>query len=455
MLSSFLLMGKAAMTGNKGQGVIPKFVFPRDRQAIEERLRAAETLEAKRLRAVEKIIEQVRREGDRALLELTERFDGIRLQAGDLRVPPARLKAAWQALSPEQRRVLSLAKRRIEAFHRRQRRRSWTLRDRLGSRLTQRYQSLACVGVYVPGFLAALPSTVLMNAVPAKVAGVERLVMVTPPPRNPEAGHAIFAAAHLCGINEVYQIGGAQAIAALAFGTETIPRVDKVVGPGNIYVTLAKRLLYGRIDIDSMAGPSEILVLADSSANPAFVAADMISQAEHGPDSVAICVHCAGAAFEDRLVAALEEQIASAPRRGHIRKSLKANGAIIRTATLDQAIELANRRAPEHLAVMTRRPRQVAARCRNAGSIFVGPWTPEAIGDYTAGTNHTLPTSGTARFFSPLSVDDFVRFTNVVEMTARGVARLGPPTITFAEMEGLFGHAAAVKVRMKVLGPKR
>jgi histidinol dehydrogenase len=429
--------------------ILPRFVYPRDRRAIERQIESAGALEARRLRRVEKIIERVRRGGDRAVLELTERFDGVRLRRGDLRVPQERLAAAWRALSPNERAAMSLAQRRIERFHRRQRRRSWTLRDEFGSRLTQRYQPLACVGVYVPGFLAALPSSVLMNAIPAKVAGVERLVMVTPPPRDPEAGRAVFAAAHLCGIAEVYQVGGAQAVAALAFGTETIPRVDKVVGPGSAYVTLAKRLLYGRIDIDSMAGPSEILVLADGSADPALVAADMISQAEHGPDSVAWCIHCADRSFEERVLAALEAQTASAPRRDHIRKSLRANGAIIRAATLDEAIELANRRAPEHLAVMTRRPRAVAARLRNAGSLFVGPWTPEAIGDYTAGTNHTLPTGGTARFFSPLSVDDFVRFSNVVEMTPRGVARLGPPTITFAEMEGLFGHAEAVRVRMR------
>jgi len=440
------------MARRNKSNLVPRFVYPRDSQAIERRLESAEMIEAKRLRTVEKIIEQVHRGGDRALLDLTQRFDGVRLRRGDLRVPPERLEAAWRSLAPAERSVFLLAKRRIERFHRRQRRRSWTLHDTLGSRLTQRYQPLACVGIYAPGFLAALPSSVLMNAIPAKVAGVKRLVMATPPRRDPEAARAIFAAAHLCGISEVYQIGGAQAIAALAFGTETIPRVDKVVGPGSAYVTLAKRLLYGRIDIDSMAGPSEILVLADNSARPDFVAADMISQAEHGPDSVAWCIHCANDSFESRLVAALEEQIASARRRDHIRKSLRMNGAIVRTATLDQAIELANRRAPEHLAVMTRRPRRVAAQLRNVGSIFIGPWTPEAIGDYTAGTNHTLPTGGTARFFSPLSVDDFVRFSNVVEMNPRGVARLGPPTITFAEMEGLFGHAEAVRIRLRKLG---
>ncbi|MCX8036421.1 MAG: histidinol dehydrogenase [Candidatus Sumerlaeia bacterium] len=431
--------------------IVTILVFPRDRVQIEARLRSAETLEARRLRAVEAIIERVRREGDRALLELTRQFDGVRLSASQLRVPPAELEAAWRALPPADRRVLQLAKRRIEAFHRRQRRNSWTLRDTLGSRLTQRYQPLECVGIYVPGFLAALPSTVLMNAIPARVAGVARLVMATPPARSVGAACAIFAAAHLCGIREVYQVGGAQAIAALAFGTATIPRVDKVVGPGNIYVTLAKRLLYGRIDIDSMAGPSEILVLADSSARPAFVAADMISQAEHGPDSAALCIHCADAAFSQQIVSALEEQTAAAPRSGHIRKSLAAHGAIIQTETLEQAVGLANARAPEHLAVMTRRPRAVAKRLRNAGSIFVGPWTPEAIGDYTAGTNHTLPTGGTARFFSPLSVDDFLRFCNVVELTRRGVECLGPPTIRFAEMEGLHGHAQAVRERLKEL----
>lgn len=435
--------------GHEKIDMIPRYIYPRQRKAVEAYLRTAAALEATQLRAVERIVEQVRRQGDQALLALSERFDGVRMRRGDLRVPSARLERAWQSLSACERRTFSLAKRRIEAFHRHQRRRSWTYRDNLGSRLTQRYQALRCVGLYVPGFLAALPSSVLMNAIPARLAGVERLVMATPPQRDPETARPILAAAHLCGIDEVYQVGGAQAVAALAFGTETVPCVDKVVGPGNIYVTLAKRLLYGRIDIDSMAGPSEILVLADDSADPELVAADMISQAEHGPDSAALCVHCADATWEAGLLAALEEQVARAPRQKHIRQSLEAVGAIIRTATIEQAIELANRRAPEHLAVMTRAARRVAGRLRNAGSIFVGRWTPEAIGDYTAGTNHVLPTGGTARFFSALSVDDFVRFTNVVELTARGVEKLGPATVDFAEIEGLYGHAEAVRIRMR------
>jgi len=437
------------MVKRKKTTIVPRFVFPRDRKAIEERLAAAAALEAKRLGAVERIVERVRRDGDRALVELAEKFDGVKLRKGDLRVAPEHLDEAWKSLTPAQRRAFSLAKRRIERFHRRQIRRSWTLRDELGNRLTQRYRPLAAVGIYVPGFMAALPSTVLMNAIPAKVAGVERIAMATPPPRDPEAGRPILAAARLCGISEVYLVGGAQAVAAFAFGTETIAPVDKVVGPGNIYVTLAKKLLYGRIDIDSMAGPSEILVIADETADPAFVAADMISQAEHGRDSSALCIHCAGAAFEDRLEAALEEQVAAAPRSKLIRKSLASCGAVIRTRSLDEAIALADRRAPEHLAVMTRRPRAVASRLRNAGTIFVGPWTPEAVGDYTAGTNHVLPTGGTTRFFSPLSVDDFVRFTNVVELSGKGLEKLGPPTVTFAETEGLFGHAEAVRIRLE------
>ena len=431
--------------------IIPRFVYPRQRAAVERYLESAETLDAGKMRAVERIVEQVRRDGDKALLALSRRFDGVALRRAQLRVPPPRLEEAWTTSTPRERRTFSLAKRRIEAFHRHQRRRSWAYRDTLGNRLTQRYQPLACVGIYVPGFLAALPSSVLMNAIPARVAGVERLVMATPPQRDPETARPILAAAHLCGIEEVYQVGGAQAVAALAFGTETIPRVDKVVGPGNIYVTLAKRLLYGRIDIDSMAGPSEILVLADDTADPALVAADLISQAEHGPDSAAICIHCAGVDWEKALLAQLEEQVARAPRQAHIRRSLAAVGAIIRTDTLDQAVEIANRRAPEHLSVVTRRARQVAARLRHAGTIFVGRWTAEAIGDYTAGTNHILPTGGTARFFSALSVDDFVRFTNVVELTPRGVEQLGPPTIDFAEIEGLCGHAEAVRIRMEKL----
>jgi len=430
--------------------VIRRFVYPRDRQAIARFFDMARSHDARDVRHVEKIIEAVRRGGDRALIDLTRRFDGVQIRKGDLRVAPEKLEAAWRALGPQQRRVLSLAKRRIERFHRRQRRRSWTLRDGLAC-LTQRYQPLESVGIYVPGFLAPLPSTVLMNAIPATIAGVRRLVMVTPPPRDPDSAQIIFAAAHLCKIHEVYQVGGAQAVAALAFGAETLPRVDKVVGPGGVYVTLAKRLLYGRIDIDSLAGPSEILVLADQSAEPAWVAADMISQAEHGPDSAALCIHCADELFEDCLLAALSRQTSSAPRRGHIGKSLRSNGAIIRTATLEQAVELANQRAPEHLAVMTRRPRRAAAQILNAGTIFVGPFSPEAIGDYTAGTNHTLPTGGAARFFSPLSVDDFMRFCNVVEITRRGIERLGPATIAFAEMEGLFGHAEAVRIRRKSL----
>jgi len=439
--------------------LLPVLEYPRDLKKIDRLFASAGESDPKVLAAAAEIIEGVRRRGDRALLAYTKKFDGVALDGpGALRVAPRRLAEAWSRLKPDLQRALRLARNRIEAFHRRQRRETWTLRDPLGLTLTQRWAPLRRVGVYVPGGLAAYPSTVLMNVIPAQVAGTPQVAAVTPPPRAGVFNEATLAALHLCGVNEVYQVGGAQAVAALAFGTPTIPRVDKVVGPGNAYVAAAKRLLYGVIDIDSIAGPSEALILADDSAPLAWVAADLLSQAEHSDDAQALAALIGPAGAPDRVSALLREietRVAASPRAAILRRSLRARGAIVRVADAEAAIALAERKAPEHLEILTRHPAELARRIACAGSIFLGMHTPETMGDYIAGPNHTLPTGGTARFASALSVDDFMRMTQIVETSPRAFRALAGPTITLAEAEGLTAHAETVRVRLEPAAPRK
>ncbi|MBN1515848.1 histidinol dehydrogenase [Candidatus Sumerlaeota bacterium] len=418
------------------------------RQA-EKFLSYASTGDDRRESAVKTILGGVRKSGDKAVIEFTRKFDGVTLKPSQFRMPQSRLRECWDELAPDQRKAMKLAAQRIKAFHVRQKRRSWTLSDKIGARITQRVLPLDSVGICVPGGLAPLPSTVLMCAIPAKAAGVRRIVMITPPPREGRLNTANFAAAWLAGVDEVYQIGGAQAVAALAYGTKTIPRVDKIVGPGNVYVALAKRLLYGVINIDSVAGPSEILVIADKKSNPAFVASDLLSQAEHDPDAIPICVFIGSQSGAQAIADEVLRQTQNAPRKAVIRQSLKKSGAILRVKTRAEAVALTEKRAPEHLSIQTERPRELAAAIHNAGSIFIGPWTPESVGDYTVGANHVLPTGGTARFFSPLSVDDYMTHSQLIECGRKGLERLGAATIEMAEMEGLHAHAEAVRVRLK------
>jgi histidinol dehydrogenase len=395
---------------------------------------------------VRRIIADVRRRGDRGLLEWTLRLDGVRLSPARLEVPASDLVAAFGDLPRAARRDLRLAAQRIRAFHVRQRERSWSFRDGTGARLGQRITPLERVGVYVPGGRAAYPSTVLMTVVPARVAGVDEILAVSP--AGPE-GHptVILAACHIAGVDRLFRCGGAQAVAALAWGTRTIPRVDKVVGPGNVYVATAKRLCYGRIDIDSIAGPSEVLVIADGSADAVVVAADMLAQAEHDPMAASVCL-TPDARLASAVVVALREQLAALPRRETAAKSLETYGAVVVTRNLDEAVALSNRLAPEHLELQVRNPERWVDALRHAGAIFVGQHTPEAFGDYLAGPNHVLPTGGTARWASPLGVYDFVKRTSMLEATPKTLARLGPSIERLAALEGLDAHGRAVAKRL-------
>ncbi|NOY45326.1 MAG: histidinol dehydrogenase [Deltaproteobacteria bacterium] len=398
--------------------------------------------------AVREILEAVAREGDEALCRYTARFDGLELAPGDLRIPEADLKAAWHGLPVEDREALALAEERIRAFHERQRPASWFC-DEDGVVLGQRVTPLDAVGVYVPGGTAAYPSSVFMNAVPARVAGVGRVVMVTPTPGGRVNPH-VLAAAWLAGVREVYRIGGAQAVGALAFGTATVPRVDKVVGPGNIYVATAKRLVYGRVDIDMVAGPSEILVVSDGSGEPAWIAADLLSQAEHDPWATAALV-TTDEGFARAVAREVETQLARLPRAETARKSWEDRGALLVVPSLEAACEVANRVAPEHLELAVERPWDLLGRIRHAGAVFLGHHTPESLGDYLAGPNHVLPTAGTARFFSPLGVEDFVKRSSVLSFSPAALARLADPVMRIARIEGLEAHARAVGKRLEKL----
>jgi histidinol dehydrogenase len=404
-------------------------------------------------RTVRRIVASVARGGDRALLAWTARLDGVRLTRSTLRVPADDLAAAFRDLPSRVRADLSLAARRIRVFHARQRERSWTFRDTAGARLGMRVQPLARVGVYVPGGRAAYPSTVLMTALPARVAGVDEVVAVSPAgPR----GHlpVVLAACHLAGVDVLYRVGGAQAVAALAYGTESIARVDKIVGPGNVYVATAKRLVFGQVDIDSIAGPSEVLILADASADPAAIAADMLAQAEHDPLAAAVCI-TTSRPLAGRVATALDVQLARLPRRAIAARSLARFGAIVTVRTRGEALALTNRLAPEHLELCVANPRRWLARVRNAGAVFMGVGAPEAFGDYLAGPNHVLPTGGTARFASPLGVWDFQKRTSVIEAGRTTLARLGPPVARLARLEGLEAHARAVEMRLGDDGGRR
>ena len=392
------------------------------------------------------IVGAVRRRGDRAVLEYTQRFDGVALTPASLRVPPDALRAAAAELPAPVRAALRLAARRIRAFHSHQRQASWRYRDASGLVLGQQITPLHRVGVYVPGGHAAYPSSVLMNVIPARVAGVDEVIMVSPAGRD---GHApaVLAAAHIAGASAVYRIGGAQAVAALAYGTRTIPRVDKIVGPGNAFVQAAKRQVYGVVDIDATAGPSEVLVIADASAKAAYVAADLLAQAEHGSgDECALLL-----TPSQRLAAAVQAEIArqvpALPRRAAILRVLRRRGALVIVRDLEEAVELAEQIAPEHLELHVRNPTQLARRIRNAGAIFTGPFAPAPLGDYVAGPNHVLPTGGSARFFSPLGTYHFVKRTNIVGGSAAALRRLGPAVETLAALEGYEAHAAAIRIR--------
>jgi histidinol dehydrogenase len=397
------------------------------------------------------ILDDVKRRGDAAVIDYTERFDRLDLTAAPMRIAPAEIAEAARACDGETLAALRFAAERIEAYHRRQIPEDFSYEDAAGVRLGARWRPLAAVGLYVPGGTAAYPSSVLMNAIPAKVAGVERLVMVVPSPDgvlNP----LVLAAAALVGLDEVYRIGGAQAVAALAYGTETVAPVDKIVGPGNAYVAAAKRHVFGMVGIDTIAGPSEILVVADGNNDPAWIAADLLSQAEHDASAQAILI-TNDDRFGDAVEQAIDAHLTLLPRQSIAGESWRAHGAIITVASWDEAVSLVDRLAPEHLEVALENAEDFAARVRNAGAIFLGRFTPEAVGDYVGGPNHVLPTARTARFASGLGVMDFLKRTSLLACDASSLASLGPAAITLARAEGLDAHALSVALRLNV--PRR
>ncbi len=398
-------------------------------------------------RRVSEIVTAVREKGDAALLDFTQRFDRVALTAPELLVTPEEFAAAERAVGEATRRSLRYAAERIERFHRECAPRSWRMEDANGSRLGQEVRPLDRVGVYVPGGRAAYPSTVLMTVVPARVAGVREIVLVSPPAADKSLNAAVLAAARIAGVTVAYRVGGAQAVAALAYGTETIPRVDKIVGPGNIYVALAKAQVFGDVGIDMVAGPSEVLVVADDSAAAAFVAADLLAQAEHDPMARAVLL-TPSSALRDAVAAELERRLAALPRRAIAGAALDRHGALVLTASLEEAVELANRLAPEHLELQVRDPEGLLGRVRHAGAVFLGRHTPEVVGDYVAGPNHVLPTGGTARFSSALSTEDFVTRLSVIEYSREGLAEAGPHVAELSRVEGLDGHGAAAAVRI-------
>ncbi|MBX7245702.1 MAG: histidinol dehydrogenase [Candidatus Sumerlaeaceae bacterium] len=423
--------------------------YPQDLRAIEKAFSRSEGGDPKVEKIVAGVISAVRRRGDAALQEYTAKFDGKRILAAKLRVDPKVCAAAWRRLPSETKAALEFACDGIENFHRRQLRNGFVLKS-AGARLEQRIRPLRRVGVYVPGGRAAYPSTMLMNVIPAQVAGVREIIVATPPVQGKPEDFAPFAAAHLLGVSDrIYQMGGAQAVAAMAFGTKSVPKVDKVVGPGNAFVAAAKRLLYGTIDIDSVAGESEVLIIADDTARPDFIAADLLAQAEHTGGETVVLVGI-GARFDFEAVGKeLAAQLKTAPRRAQASKSLRNGGIFIRVRTRDEAAEVANLKAPEHMEILTKVPAKIADKVDNVGAVFLGPYTPEPIGDYVAGPNHVLPTGGTARFFSPLGVDDFLKASNVLEFDRAGFDRAAGHVITLAETEGLSAHAEAIRVRQR------
>ena len=392
------------------------------------------------------IIADVRRRGDAALIDYTTRFDRLALTPATLRIPAAEIDAAVAACDAETVAALELAAARITDYHRRQKPEDLDYRDPVGVRLGHRWTAVEAAGLYVPGGTAAYPSSVLMNALPAKVAGVERLVMTVPTPDGVVAP-LVLAAARLAGVTEVYRVGGAQAVAALAFGTATIGKVDKIVGPGNAYVAAAKRQVFGTVGIDMIAGPSEILVVADADNRPDFIAADLLSQAEHDTAAQSILI-TDDAGFAAAVAAAVEEQLKALPRAAIARASWESHGAIIIVARLGDALPLIDRIAPEHLELAVADPDALAARVRNAGAIFLGRYTPEAIGDYLAGPNHVLPTARSARFSSGLSVLDFMKRSSLISCDAAALAAIGPAAVRLAEAEGLHAHARSVALRL-------
>jgi histidinol dehydrogenase len=419
-----------------GEPVIEKIL---DRKALDH----SETA-----RLVAEILTAVRDGGDEAVCALTARFGGPKLSPDQLRVTDAEIKSAYDLVEEDFLSSLRLAIKNITAYHQKQQANSWFKTDENGAILGQLVRPLRRAGIYVPGGKASYPSSVLMNAIPAKVAGVREIAMVSPPAAGGSLNPYTLVAAAEVGINEIYKAGGAQAVAALAYGTATIPRVDKITGPGNIFVTLAKQQVYGQVDIDMLAGPSEVLIIADETADPRFAAADLLSQAEHDEMASAILLtpsHELAGKVQDEVA----RQAALLERSEIIKRSLADYGAIVITSDIDQAFDLANQVAPEHLELMLAEPFRWLFRVENAGAVFLGHYSPEPVGDYLAGPNHVLPTGGTARFYSPLGVDAFLKKTSLIAYNSPALEQVGADVINLAGVEGFSAHANAVKIRLK------
>lgn len=400
------------------------------------------------LRRVEDIVNNVRQNKDKAVLEYTAMFDKVELSSESLKVSEDEIKEAYSKVDSRLVEVIKKSRDSIKSFHEKQKEKSWFVSEEDGVILGQMYTPLEIVGVYVPGGTAAYPSSVLMNIMPAKVAGVKKIVMTTPPGKDGKVNPAILVAANEAGADEIYKVGGAQAIAALAFGTETIPKVDKIVGPGNIYVAMAKRTVYGYCDIDMIAGPSEIMVVADETANPRFVAADLLSQAEHDVLASSILVTTSERVVKE-VEKELEIQLEALDRKEIARKSIEDYGAIVIVESINDAAEVVNRIAPEHLELCIEEPFGALGSIRNAGAIFLGSYSSEPLGDYFAGPNHVLPTSGTARFFSPLNLSDFMKKSSIISYSKEALRKVKDDVILFAESEGLGAHANAIRVRFE------
>ncbi len=400
------------------------------------------------LRRVEDIVNNVRQNKDMAVLEYTAMFDKVELSSESLKVSEDEIKEAYSKVDSRLVEVIKKSRDSIKSFHEKQKEKSWFVSEEDGVILGQMYTPLEIVGVYVPGGTAAYPSSVLMNIMPAKVAGVKKIVMTTPPGKDGKVNPAILVAANEAGADEIYKVGGAQAIAALAFGTETIPKVDKIVGPGNIYVAMAKRTVYGYCDIDMIAGPSEIMVVADETANPRFVAADLLSQAEHDVLASSILVTTSERVVKE-VEKELEIQLEALDRKEIARKSIEDYGAIVIVESIKDAAEVVNRIAPEHLELCIEEPFGALGSIRNAGAIFLGSYSSEPLGDYFAGPNHVLPTSGTARFFSPLNLSDFMKKSSIISYSKEALRKVKDDVILFAESEGLGAHANAIRVRFE------
>ncbi len=424
-----------------------KLIQSKDVESVQGYLKGRQSVtDGDIVKATETIIENVRTKGDQALYEYTEQFDGVKLDS--LLIDDSEIEKAYQQADPKFIEEMEEAKQNLIDYHKLQVQNGYEIKKQDGIYLGQRVMPLQKVGVYVPGGRAAYPSSVLMNVVPAKIVGVKEIIMVTPPSKDGKLNPDIIAAAKIAGVDKIYQVGGAQAVAALAYGTESIPQVDKIVGPGNIFVATAKKLVYGLVDIDMIAGPSEILVVADATANPEYVAADLISQAEHDPMASSILVTTSSSLI-DKVNQALARQVPVLPKQEIILESFNHYGVSILCDTIEECIEVSNVIAPEHLELMVENARDYLELVRNAGSVFLGYYTCESIGDYFGGTNHVLPTSGTARFYSPLSCDDFVKKSSYLYYTKEAINKHGNKIIDIARHENLDGHANAVKVRLE------